>query len=223
MEHAIAQQNQGEAAFSKFSLALYDALVLHLVCPFAWRCPNARVLATYAEHLSANHLDVGPGTGYFLDRVTFPATRSRLGLLDLNRNCLEVTARRVARHAPEAYQANVLRPIVLDAPGFDSISANYVLHCLPGGMSAKEKAIGYLAALLNPGGVLFGATVLQEGVPRNLLARVLLRLFNAFGTLHNDGDSLAGLRAALEMHLGDVRIEVVGSVALFSGRRAAAA
>jgi ubiquinone/menaquinone biosynthesis C-methylase UbiE len=218
MQCMMFQQNHGEAAFSKPALALYDALVLHLVCRHAWLCPNQRVLAAYARHATANHLEVGVGTGYFLDSVAFPAARPRVALLDLNANCLERTARRIARYAPEVHRADVLAPIRLDAARFDSLCANYVLHCLPGGMAAKERAIGHLAALLNPGRTLFGATLLHEGVPRSGLARVLMRLFNATGTLSNRGDSVEGLREALEKHLDQVQIEIVGCVALFSGR-----
>jgi len=218
MQTAAVRQNQGEAAFSKAALSLYDTFVLHLICRHAWRCPNSRVLAAYDEHLSANHLEVGVGTGFFLDQVRFPAAQPRLALLDLNANCLEVTARRVARYAPEVYRANVLEPIRINARRFDSLCANYVLHCLPGGMAAKERAIGHLAALLLPGGTLFGATLLQEGVPVSALAKKLMDLFNARRTLSNAGDSLDGLRAALAAHLDEVNIEVVGSAALFSGR-----
>jgi hypothetical protein len=86
-------------------------------------------------------------------------------------------------------------------------------------MPAKAKAIGNLAALLNPGGVLFGATLLQEGVDRNPLARILMDRFNAMKTLHNEGDGLEGLRLALSAHLEDVCIEVIGCVAIFTGQR----
>jgi len=213
-----SQQNFGEAAFTRSGLAVYDQLVLNLICPLAWGCSNERVLSRYAQYLTGNHLEVGVGTGYFLDRARFPVARPRIGLLDLNANCLERTAARIARYRPEVYRANVLEPIRLDAPRFDSIGLNYVLHCLPGTFPAKGIALAHLKALLNPGGVLFGATVLNGGVPVSPVARVLLCFFNARNTLSNSRDHVDGLRAALESQLHDVRIDVVGSVALFSGR-----
>ena len=218
MEFVIEKQNYGQSAFSKTGLALYDFCVLHVVCRYAWRCPNERVLAAYREHVSNNHLDVGVGTGYFLDHARFPTATPRIALLDLNANCLERTARRIGRYSPEVYQANLLAPIELKARKFDSIGMNYVLHCLPGGFPDKGRAIGHLAALLNPGGVLFGATLLQGGVERGPLAKTLMHLFNARHTLNNTGDTHEGLTEALERHLTDVHIEIVGCVALFSGR-----
>jgi len=218
MEFAVEKQNLGQAAFTKPGLALYDFLVLQLICRLAWRCSNERILAAYRRHVTANHLDVGVGTGYFLDHAVFPAAQPRVGLLDLNANCLERAARRIARYRPELYQANLLAPIAVNARRFDSVGMNYVLHCLPGALPEKGVAVAHLKALLNPGGVLFGATLLQGGVRRNALAVGLMHLFNSRRTLCNRGDSLEGLESALKQHLRDVRIEVVGCVALFSGR-----
>jgi hypothetical protein len=57
------------------------------------------------------HLDVGVGTGYFLDRCTFPVAAPEVHLMDLNPNCLEKTARRIRRYRPVTHRCNVLDPI----------------------------------------------------------------------------------------------------------------
>ena len=46
----------------------YDPLVLGPIARFVWRCPTSRLLERYRRHIRARHLDVGPGTGYFLER-----------------------------------------------------------------------------------------------------------------------------------------------------------
>ena len=212
--HAI---DAGQRPFTRTTLAVYDPLVLELTCRHIWRCPAERILSHYREHLSANHLEVGVGTGFFIERSAFPVERPRLGLLDLNANCLARTAARVAHHAPEIYTANVLEPVELDAPRFDSLALNYVLHCLPGTLPHKGIAFGHLAKLLNPGGVMFGATVLSAGVPVSGAARALMRLCNATGVFSNARDDLQALDAALNCYLRDVRIATCGCVALFSG------
>ncbi len=218
MAMAIEQKNLGQAAFTKNALAFYDWFVLKMTCRYVWRCPNEDVLAFYQQHLTGNHLEVGVGTGYFLDHSVFPVSRPRVGLLDLNANCLERTATRIARHTPEIYQASVLDPIELNAPRFDSIGLNYVLHCLPGAFPEKGIVFAHLKALLNPGGVIFGSTVLGGGIQTNPLASVFLRFFNARQILCNQEDVHIGLVLALEQHLKDVRVEMRGAVALFSGR-----
>ncbi|MBI3897610.1 MAG: class I SAM-dependent methyltransferase [Gammaproteobacteria bacterium] len=212
------QIHAGQAAFTKSTLALYDQLVLGATCRLIWRCPIERTLEFYQQQLSANHLEVGVGTGFFLDRSRFPKPTPRLALLDLNTHCLAHTAKRLTHYSPEIYQANILAPIQINMPGFDSIGLNYVLHCLPGAFPEKGIAFANLKALLNPGGVLFGSTVLHGGVSRSLSAKALMRLCNARRVFSNERDDLNGLVQALEQHLKDVRVDVVGCVAQFSGR-----
>jgi SAM-dependent methyltransferase len=215
---ATADADRGQAAFTRTGLALYDLLVLRGVCPWVWRCPNERIHAAYRQHLSNNHLEVGVGTGYFLDRARFSDAAPRVALLDLNTHCLARTARRIARYHPEIYRADVLQPIVLDVRHFDSIALNYVVHCLPASWPDKGVVFEHLKTLLNPGGTLFGATLVQGDVPQTAAAAGLMRWFNARGTLHNQADTRIRLVEGLEQHLNDVQVEQVGCVALFSGR-----
>ena len=142
----------------------------------------------------------------------------RVALLDLNTHCLARTARRIARYHPEIYRADVLQPIVLDVRRFDSIALNYVVHCLPASWPDKGVVFEHLKALLNPGGTLFGATLVQDDGSQSAASAGLMRWFNVWGTLHNQADTRNRLVEGLEQHLNDVRVEQVGCVALFSGR-----
>jgi 2-polyprenyl-3-methyl-5-hydroxy-6-metoxy-1,4-benzoquinol methylase len=207
----------GHAFYTRRSLAIYDMAILGYFSRFAWKCPARRILQHYDRHVTVNHLDVGVGTGYFLDRCRFPGA-PRLGLMDLNTTCLDVAARRVARFAPEVYTANVLESIALDAPPFDSVGMNYLLHCIPGSIRAKGVVLQHLKALLNPGGTVFGATLLHDGVDRNLLARLVMKRNNAHGIFSNTEDDLEGLHAIVAEHLVDPQVDIVGCVAIFSGR-----
>lgn len=56
-----------------FLLNLYDPFVLGPVARFVWRCPTPRLIEGYRRHVRDRHLDVGPGTGFFLDRSGLPA------------------------------------------------------------------------------------------------------------------------------------------------------
>jgi SAM-dependent methyltransferase len=209
------QRALGAGAYGRFGLHFYDAGVLGLSSLLLWRCPSVRVLEHYQANVSENHLDVGVGTGYFLDRVRFPSPAPRLGLLDLNGNSLTHTARRLIRYAPEIYRADVLQPIATQIEPFDSIGLNYLLHCLPGPMELKAVAFDNLRPLLRPGGTLFGGTVLRHGIPMPPQARVWMAAYNAMGIFGNGADSLDGLRAALESRFAGVEIVTRGCVALF--------
>lgn len=214
----------GQAIYSRWTLQLYDLYVLGLSCRLAWRCPAPALLAHYDAHVSAHHLDVGVGSGYFLDRCRFPVPRPEVVLLDLNEASLAFAARRIARLAPRTCRADVLEPLPL-VERFDSIGLGFLLHCLPGDMPYKSRALAHLAAVLRPTGVLFGSTILAADVRHNRLGAALVALYNRKGIFSNRGDSTAGLRAALDASFAQVSIEVRGTVALFSARqpRAAAA
>jgi hypothetical protein len=208
----------GQAAFTRSLLAVYDLLVLGFSCRCVWRCPKRVILDLYNQHVSASHLDVGVGTGYFLDRCRFPTDRPRIALADLNLNCLEVAARRIARYRPEMFVHNILEPIVLDGRTVDSVGLNFVLHCVPGTIESKSIAFDHLRALVNPGGVIFGSTLLWDGVPRNLLARTLMPLYNRKRIFSNRCDSLEGLRQALASRFATYELRTVGCAALFVAR-----
>jgi hypothetical protein len=151
------------AVFNERTLKYYDWL-LEFTCNRVWHCSIRRTLELYRRHLSSNHLEVGVGTGYFLDHSHLPGSAPRLALLDLSPDCLKHTAAR-----------------------------------------------------LNSGGVLFGSTVLRQGVRCDPGARAFMRLYNARKAFFNLQDGLAGLTQALEKNFRNVRIDVIGCVAQFSG------
>lgn len=208
----------GQAIYTKRTLTLYDFVVLGVSNRFIWKTPTRRIEEHYNRHVSANHLDVGVGTGYFLDRCRFPADAPRVALMDLNADTLEFAAQRIARYRPEMYRCNVLEPISVEAKKFDSIGINYLLHCVPGTMASKAEAFDHLKALMNPGAILFGSTLLQDGVSRSWGAKRLMAAYNKKGIFSNRDDSLDGLKRELERRFSDVSVEVVGCAALFSGR-----
>ena len=110
-QHIPEGVRAGQAVYSRRVLAVYDWFVLGFSNSLIWRCPTARLLDLYRSHVTTDHLEVGPGTGYFLDHCRFPAPTPRLVLLDVNRNCLDVAAARVQRLSPTTVRANVLEPL----------------------------------------------------------------------------------------------------------------
>jgi SAM-dependent methyltransferase len=209
----------GQRVYTPLMLRVYDPFVLGFSNRFAWRCRSSRMLERYDSYVGSRHLDVGVGTGWFLDRCTWPVAAPRITLLDLNANSLSVASERLHRYAPATVQANVLDPLELDNAPFDSIGANYLFHCLPGRIDSKAATV---ASNLRPhiaaSGVFFGSTILGRGVRHNLLGQRLLRLYNGKGIFSNTDDDVAGLEQGLASQLRDVEIEVIGTVALFTGR-----
>ncbi|RJL35880.1 class I SAM-dependent methyltransferase [Bailinhaonella thermotolerans] len=201
--------------YTRARLSWYDTVVLGLVCPLVWRCPRREMVALYDRNAGARHLDLGPGTGFFLDRCAFPAPDPRITIVDLGEDVLRKVSRRLARHRPVAHRADVLAPLPFRAERFDSVGMNFLLHCLPGGMSAKAVVFDHVLPYVAPGGRVFGSTVLADGVEHGRHAARALAHLNAEGVLSNAGDSFAGLEAELARRFPDHRLTARGSVGLF--------
>jgi SAM-dependent methyltransferase len=213
---ADERARRGWRDYSTLFLRIYDLQVLGVFAPFIWRCPAEAMAAGYRRNMRGKHLDVGPGTGYFLEPSRRPDVTS-LTIVDPNPNVLRHVARRLRDSSLKAVEADVLKPLPLDEK-FDSVAMNGVIHCLPGPLERKERAIENVAAVLAPDGVFFGSTVLGRSGNHTWIARRVLGPFNRRGAFDNLEDSEDWLRSALERRFGSVEIEIVGSLALFAAR-----
>jgi hypothetical protein len=150
----------GQAVYTAGFLRIYDLLVLQFNGNVAWRCSPGRLVRMYNDNVSAKHLDIGVGTGYFLDKCRYPSPSPDITLMDLNPNSLEAAAKRISR-----------------------------------------------------------STVLTGGVPHTWFSRWMMdQLNDGNHSFSNRDDDLETLKAQLEQRFHDVTVEVVGSVAIFSGR-----
>lgn len=212
----------GHAFYTRRTLAIYDLAILGYFSRLAWRCPSRRVEEHFDRHVTGNHLDVGVGTGFFLDRCSYPTGEPRIALLDASKACLEAAGRRIRRYQPEIFEASILEPVEIGCAPFDSISMNYLLHCLPGDLESKQVVFEHLRPLASPHATVFGATLLAGGVQRNWFARQVMERNNRVGIFSNRGDDLAGLKRIVHAALDDGTVEVVGCVGLFAGTLRAA-
>jgi ubiquinone/menaquinone biosynthesis C-methylase UbiE len=128
IDGADGDARKGAAAYTTLALAFYDLAVLRFSNSFVWQCSSQVLLDFYNQHISDKHLDIGVGTGYFLDRCRFPSTAPKIALFDLNLHSLAKSAKRLRRYNPSCYLGNALQPIDIGMSGFDSISLNYLLH-----------------------------------------------------------------------------------------------
>ncbi len=206
----------GQAMYTRRVLAIYDVAVYGFNSPVLWRCPKARLIELYDAHAGARHLDIGVATGRLLDECRFPVAAPEITLMDLNPNSLQAASRRLARYSPRAHRANVLDPWSLPEASFDSVAMCHLLHCLPGAMPDKAIVFEHARAALAPGGVLFGATILGDGVEHTWLSRFATAAANRRGVMSNLNDRLENLDAALARVFASHEIQVVGSAALFA-------
>lgn len=210
----------GAAVYSPWLLRSYDIFVHAISTRLIFRCSPNRLQALYHQHAGARHLDVGVGTGKFLDGARWPVPQPQITLADLNQNSLAYAARRIARYAPKTMTANVLEGVDLPPASLDSVAVMHLLHCVPGSLDGvKGAAFAKLAPLLADGGALFGSTICGSGVRHTPWSRGLCGVYYRKGVFHCQDDSPAGLEAALRRAFEDVKVEVHGVVALFVARK----
>ena len=205
----------GQREYTSRFLRVYDPLVLEVYCRLVWRCPAARLEDHYAEHLRPRHLDVGPGTGRFLARAALRPD-AELTLLDPNPDVLAYAARRLHDRDVTLVNADVCKPLALDQR-FESVGLNLVLHCLP--HDHEQVAVRNLARVLEPGGVLFGSTVLGSCGSHTAISRRALWALNRRGAFDNLDSSPESVRTLLADCFRTVHVEVQGTVAIFTASR----
>lgn len=206
----------GAAVYSKFILFFYDLLVMVFENHFVWKCPTGKIIEFYNQHVSDRHLDIGVGTGYFLDRCTFPDPHPVIHLMDLNRNSLEKTSKRIKRYQPVTHRWNILEPIPIDLPKFNSICISNILHCLPGSIETKDAVFKNLKRFIAEGGIVFGLTILGRNVKVGLLYKLFNGMYNRLSIFSNARDDAEGLEKLLKSNFTQYSIDTIGSVAFFS-------
>jgi SAM-dependent methyltransferase len=205
---------KGQADYTPLLLNLYDPIVLGVVAGLVWRVPAEPLLDNYRRNIRDGHLDIGPGTGYCIERSGLP-DGSNVTILDPNPDVLRHASRKLARFDLTAVEADVLKPLPVEGT-FESAGMNMVIHCLPGPMSRKALAIRNIADVLSPTGTLFGATILGRSGDHSWLGHRVLTAFNKRGAFDNLDDSEAELRHVLEAAFERVEVKTVKSAAIFS-------
>lgn len=211
---------EGYAGYKDYTpsfLRIYDWWVLGVMARAVWKTPVAPMVDSYGRLAGRRHLDVGPGTGYLLAEAVLP-DGIEVTLLDPNPHVLAHASRRLAGQTVVTVQASVLEPLPVTGP-FDSAALSNVIHCLPGPIEAKGRAIRHVAGVLDDDGVLFGSTVLGLSEPHTRTARTVIRAGNRQGGFDNLGDTVDGLRTILEGSFARVEVDVAGSIARFEARR----
>lgn len=205
----------GAAAYRPWLLGVYNVVVVHFSNTVLWRCSRRVMLRQYQAHLGARHLDLGPGTGWYLDRAG--VALQSLTLLDLNPNSLARASTVLRRFTPVCETGSVLDPLPEQVHNLDSVAANFLFHCVPGDWQDKGRCFSEIGGRLAPGGVFFGASIL-DSVPDargGPAARTVMRVYQRLGIFHNAADTIDDLRLVLDEHFAVSTVEVVGSVALF--------
>lgn len=211
--------HDGVKVYTPVSLKLYDWWVLNISNRYAWRCDTDKYLIShFRNHLGNHHMDIGVGTGFYLKKSI--RSIKKIALTDLNFHSLEYAQKHILDDKlTYRLQHDIFHefPHELNA-SFDSISLFYLLHCLPGTMDDKKKAIENMSKILTENGILYGATILGKGVEHNTFGNKLMSIYNKKGIFCNYSDSADSLEKILSSLFYDISISVQGTVALFTAK-----
>jgi hypothetical protein len=94
-----------------------------------------------------------------------------------------------------------------------------LLHCLPGDMKIKGVAFQNAAEVLNPGGVIFGSSILYQGVKNNPVINLILDLTNRTGIMTNLEDTAEDLKENLDRYFNGSTVYIIGREVLFHARK----
>ncbi|MGQ4006502.1 class I SAM-dependent methyltransferase [Francisellaceae bacterium CB300] len=203
----------GQKIYSKTMLKFYNFYVLFFNNNYVWKCKTSNLLQNYEEHLSANHLDIGVGTGYYLDKVRDKI--SKLTLVDLNDNCLDKVKGMFKNKSVETIKFDILGTLPKEYhKKFDSISFNYLIHCIPNTSANKSEAFENVARMLTNDGVAFGSTIINDY--KNTLATKTARKFNEKKIFDNTNDTYKTIEKCLESNFNKYSLSQIGSVCIFS-------
>lgn len=210
----VREIEAGHRVYTPLTLRAYDWFVLGLSNRLLWRCPTAELPHHYQCNIGRRHLDVGVGTGCFLDKVRWSVPKPDVTLLNLSIHCLHAASARIARFTPQTVLANVLDPPPPMEP-FDSVGLSYVLHCLPGPIEEKAVVFDNLKPVIRRGSRLFEATIVQGPADRSFAAQTVLNIYNRKGIFSNASDTLQALEIELNRRFDHVKVSLIGTVALF--------
>ena len=158
----------------------YDKFVNKVNCEKVWKCPQKHIINNYRRNINENHLEIGPGTGYFLSKENLDVNLNKLTLIDVNSEILDYSRNKLQSQYSDI---NILCHDLFtceipDSVVFNSVGINYVLHCVPGNLQTKlDKLISNLGDNKYN---LFGASVICDPLHMNPIAEYELMFLNAF-------------------------------------------
>jgi hypothetical protein len=194
------------------SLKFYDYLVNDINCTYAWRCHKSNIFENYKNNIKTNHLEIGPGTGYFLKNNY---NINKLYLMDINEDTLNFSKNNLSlNYQVETINHNIFED-KLEIKDLDSVGLNYVLHCVPGKL---EDNINNLINNLESNNKInfFGATVVSDKDLQNRLSSIELFFLNKYNIFNNEMDYSKNLIDYLKFNKISFSKKIVGNVVLFS-------
>lgn len=190
-------------------LPIYDIVVNDFNCKYVWKCKKEHIYELYKKNMKKKHLEIGPGTGFFLKKYSF----SHLYLLDVNPDTLEYSKNQLNNKCDKIYSCkwNIFENKLV-IKNIDTVGLTYVLHCVDGSLDSKLQLL-YDNLITDKPITIFGATVLNG---RNCVDKSQLYILNRFQIFNNHQDHLENAIHFFEKNKLEYQYKIIGNVLLFS-------
>ena len=161
----------------------------------------------------SNHLEIGPGSGYFLYPQNHCKNIKNLKLMDINKPILNSSLQNLTKYYNniEIYHHNIFEQEI-KLPNVESVGINYVLHCVPGKLEDKfNNLLNNLPNSIN----IFGSTVINDNDKQTLISKTELLFLNQYQIFNNKLDYSNNLINFLKYNNLDHQTKIIGNVLLF--------
>lgn len=198
------------------TLRLSDWWQRAIIQRFFWRCPALPVrLAFYRQHLSARHLDIFPGYGFYPKHCM---TVRQLSLMDSHPTRLDLSRRSIG---PARIDQLIVHDFCQPLPTvlhqrFESVSLFDVLQQLPYDRAGIMNLLTDISRLLTPQGGICGTLLSPDPADHWFAGRWLLNLQKHRGRVRPDCLTQEQLSDSLKQLYQQVNVTRCGGVILFS-------
>ena len=187
----------------------YDYFVNKINCKYVWKCDQRHIKKLYANNITNKHLEIGPGTGYFIKKYQF----NNLNLVDINKNILNNSKKNLINNCQniKINNKNIFQNNNKINEDITSIGMSYVLHCVPNNL---DKSIDNLVENIETNNqiTIFGSTVIPN--KKDFLAMTEIYTLNTLGIFNNINHNKEQLNFIIDKYNGT--LNQIGNVLLFN-------
>lgn len=187
----------------------YDYLVNNINCKYVWKCDQRYIKKLYANNITNKHIEIGPGTGYFIKKYQF----NNLHLVDINQDILDNSKKNIINNCQniKIHNQNIFEYNNKINEDITSIGMSYVLHCVPNNLDISlDNLVENIKT--NNQVTIFGSTVIPN--KKDFLAMTEIYTLNTLGIFNNINHNKEQLEYIINKYNGNIKH--VGNVLLFN-------
>ena len=187
----------------------YDYFVNNINCKYVWKCDQRYIKKLYANNITNKHLEIGPGTGYFIKKYQF----NNLHLVDINQDILNNSEKNLYNNCQniKIHNQNIFENNNKINEDITSIGMSYVLHCVPNNLDISlDNLVDNIKT--NNQITIFGSTVIPN--KKDIVAMTEIYTLNTFGIFNNINHNKEQLEYIIDKYNGNIKH--VGNVLLFN-------